>query len=124
MKSVVNMRPVYKIFALMVFFVFVVSFAYNYNKIKDYEYFTKEINEMLFGLSYIVPLNVFGFIMKSQAKFMWERVISWIFLWIPLSALMDELFFDPFTPSIKEHFVCLTVLIIIYYYERLKKIRD
>lgn len=118
------MRLAYKIFSWTVLFVFVVSFAYNYNKVKEYEYFSKELNEMLFGISYIVPLNVFGFIMMSQAKFIWERVISGIFLWIPLSALADELFFDPFTPSVKEHFVCLIVLIIIYYYERLKKIRD
>ncbi len=108
----------------MVLFVFVISFAYNYNKIKDYEYFTKEINEMLFGLSYIVPLNVFSFIMYGKAKFVLEKVIVAPFLWFSFSTLMDELFFDPFTPTIKEHILGLTVLVIIYYYERLKKIRD
>lgn len=118
------MRPAYKIFALMVLFVFVVSFAYNYNKIKDYEYFTKEINEMLFGLSYIVPLNVFCFIMYSKAKFVMEKLVVLPFMWFSFSALMDELFFDPFIPTIKEHIVGLTVLPIIYYYERFKKIRD
>ena len=79
---------------------------------------------MLFGLSYIVPLNVFGFIMRSQAKFIWEKVVVGVFLWFTLSSLMDELFFDPFKPEITEHIIGIFVLAIIYYYERLKKIRD
>lgn len=108
----------------MLLFVFVVSFAYNYNKIEGYKYFAKNLNEMLFGLSYIVPLNVFGAIMYSQAKFAVEKIVVGVFLWFSFSSLMDELFFDPFTPSIKEHILGLTILIIIYYYERLKKIRN
>lgn len=118
------MRLAYKVFAWMVFFVFVVSFAYNYNKIKDYEYFTKQVNEMLFGLSYIVPLNVFCFIMYSQAKYILEKAFVIPFMWFSFSALMDEIFFNPLIPTINEHLLGLTILPIIYYYERLKKVRD
>lgn len=79
---------------------------------------------MLFGISYEVPLNVFCFIMYKQAKFPLEKLVVIPFMWFAFTALMDELFFDPLTPTIKEHIVGLTILPIIYYYERFKKIRN
>ncbi len=120
----IDMRTVYKIFAIMLVFVLVTSFLFNYNKMNDYFILPKRINEMIFGMSYIIPMNVFGFIMLYQTKFFWERVVCRFFLWFSISALIDELFFDPFKPEMKEHVFGLIILIIIYYYERSKKIRD
>lgn len=108
----------------MVLFVFIDSLLFNLNKELNYALFRKSVNELLFGLSYIIPLNVFGFIMKTQAKFLWEKIVAGVFLWFTLSALADELFFDPFQVGTLEHITGLIILIIIYYYERFKKIRD
>lgn len=118
------MRLAYKIFAWMLLFVFVDSFIYNWNKSVNYSIFSEQINQALFGLSYIVPLNVFGFIMRSQAKFIWEKIVTNVFTWFTITAFVDEIFFDPFTQNIKEHVVGLFILIIVYYYERFKKVRD
>lgn len=118
------MRLAYKIFAWTFLFVFVDSLVYNLNMIQDYWFFPKEINQTLFGLSYIVPLNVFGFIMYIQAKFSWEKIVVAVYLWFTTSALADELFFDPYKPGVWEHVAGLLILIIVYYYERFKKARD
>lgn len=118
------MRWEYKIFGFLVLFVFIVTFLYNYNKIEGYEYFSREINEMLFGISYIVPLNAFCFIMYRQAKYPLEKLVVIPFMWFAFSALMDELFFDSLKPTINEHLIGLIILPIIYYYERFKKIRN
>ncbi len=120
----IAMRTAYKIFAITLVFVLLISLLFNLNKMNAYFMFSKPVNEMLFGLSYIVPLNVFGFIMLYQTKFFWERVVCRIFLWFSVSSLADELFFDPFKPGIWEHVFGLAILIIIYQYERSKKIRD
>jgi len=117
------MRTDYKLFGLMVLFTFLVSLSRNVNKIYQYRWFPENISEMLFGLTYTIPCVVCGYIIYKRAKFFWERVISLFFLMIALSALMDEILFDPFTPQIWEHITALILTAIIYIYERAKETR-
>lgn len=117
------MRKEYRIFAAMVVFVFLVSLAFNVNKIMSYALFNQQISEFLFGISYTVPMVVCGYVICKHAKFALEKAICIIFLWFASSALMDELLFDPFTPQIWEHLAGALIIGLLYTYERIKETR-
>jgi hypothetical protein len=107
------MRKEFKIFATMVGLVFTLSLLYNLNKVFNYSIFDLSINEKLFGLSYTVPMVVCGYLICKNAKFVAEKIVCKLFLWISLSAFFDEIFFNPFKPQLHEHIVALIVLIAI-----------
>lgn len=115
------MRSQYKAFAYMVLIVFLISLAYNVNKVGGYCFFDRNTNDRLFGLSVMIPINFFAFKMCKEASFFLEKVICKVFLWIAISGLCDELFFDPYKAGIHEHLAALIVLITIYYYEKSRR---
>jgi hypothetical protein len=118
------MRKEFKIFSVMVVFVFILSVAYNLNKLFKYALFNLETNEMLFGLSYTIPLVVCGYMICKQARHTLEKIICKFFLWIALTSLCDELIFDPFKPQIWEHFAGLIIMLTLIYTDaRIKKNR-
>lgn len=115
------MRPEYKIFAYTIVVIFIMSAIRNFNQLLGYSLFSKDVSEVIFGLSYTIPFIVSGYVIYKQSRFFWERFFCGFFLWMAISALMDELFFDPFTPQLWEHFTGLLTIIFIYRYERFKK---
>ena len=122
------MRAHYKIFTLAVLFTLAVSLLYNLNVMWGYCWFDPGISDKLFGLSYTVPMVVCGYVICKQAKFLLEKLICRFFLCIAFSALLDEIIFDPYTPSYKEHLTAIILVIILFYYERIfnriKETRD
>jgi len=91
-------------------------------------WFIYDVSSRLFGLSYSVPMVVCGYVICKQAKFAFEKFICRFFLCLAISALLDEILFDPFTPSYKEHLTAILLVITLSYYERLfnriKETRD
>lgn len=122
------MRSYYKVFLFGVIFMFFVSLIYNLNKLWHYCWFDYDVSSRLFGLSYTVPMVVCGYVICKQAKFAFEKFICRFFLCLAISALLDEILFDPFTPSYKEHLTAIILVIILSYYERIfnriKEARD
>lgn len=105
----------------MVGFLFVLSFAFNLNKIVSYSLFSQEVSEFLFGISYTIPMVICGYLIFKHSKFALEKAISIIFLWFAFSAFLDELLFDPFKPQLWEHLAGALIILLLYSYERIKK---
>lgn len=118
------MRKEYKIFAIMVGLVSILSLSYNVNKLYDYAFFTYEVNEKLFGFSYTIPLVVCAYMIYKNARTSVEKFICKVFLWISFSSLCDELIFAPFKPQIWEHITGLLITLILIYNARNKKARN
>lgn len=112
------MRKEFQYFAIMFLVVFIISLVYNLNKAAGYPLFDRKINGMLYGLSVSIPLNFLAFKMCREAKFLAERVICKSFLWVTLSGLADELFFDPCQFNWHEHLVATILLLFIILYEK------
>lgn len=119
-----SMRRDYKIFAIMVGLVIILSFSYNVNKSLEYLFWNKGINEKLFGLSYTIPLVVCAYMICKNARTGVEKVICKVFLWITFSAFVDEILFDPFRPQMHEHIIGLIITLIFIHHARSKKISN
>jgi hypothetical protein len=73
---------------------------------------------MLFGLSYTIPLNFLAFMLCKEAIFILEKIICKLFVWISLSALVDELIFDPYKANWHEHITALIILLLLTIHEK------
>jgi len=116
------MRYKFEIFAITVLYVLIISALYNTNKLLDYRLFSNDINELLFGLSYTVPFNIFGIILLKESVKKWHVVVSKTFLWLTISALADELFFNPFEPEFYEHITAIIIVLSLTYCDRIRKL--
>jgi hypothetical protein len=109
----VNFRKKFKVFAIVVAVTFFLSLFYNLNKINNYSLAPYWVNERIFGLSYTLPLFASAVMICLSAKKGIEKYICNFFLWICLSAFLDELFFEPFKASINEHLTAFFVLLLL-----------
>lgn len=122
------MRWEFKLFAIVVAAVFLISLAYNVNILLNYAFFGVETSELMFGLSYTMPMVTCAYIICKHAKFPLEKFVCRFFFCIALSAFLDEVFFDPHKPSLAEHIAAIILVFILAYYERIfnriKETRD